>query len=203
MKEVRKIREDELGWAAEVLAKAFFRDPLQKYTFPEEAERATNSPKHFAAALRYGYKFGEVYTIDGVPGASIWLKPGETEITPERAEEAGFMDLPSQIGEDAFNRFFVAISFAEEMHKTDVPEPHWYTMVLGVDPELHGQGYGPALMQPIFERSETDGSPIYLETAQPKNVSFYEKLGFKVLRDVVEPSSGVRLWTFRRDPDRS
>ncbi len=200
MKAVRKIREDELDKAAKVLARAFYRDPLQNYTFPDDADRAAHSPKHFAAALRYGYKFGEVYTIEGVPGASIWLKPGETEITPERANEAGFMDLPAQIGEDAFNRFFMAISFAEEIHKKDVPEAHWYTMVLGVEPELHGNGYGPALMQPIFERSAIDGTPIYLETAQPKNVLFYEKLGFKVLRDVIEPSSGVRLWSFRRDP---
>ena len=107
---------------------------------------------------------------------------------------------PGQIGEEAFSRFFTAISYAEELHKNDMPEPHWYTMVLGVDPELQGHGYGPALMHPVFERSSIEGTPIYLETAQPKNVAFYEKLGFRVLRDVIEPSSGVRLWTFRREP---
>ncbi len=200
MKVARKIREDELGPASEVLARAFYRDPLQNYTFPDDAERAAHSPAHFAAALKYGFKFGEVYTLDGVPGASIWLKPGETEITPERAEAGGFTALPGQIGEEAFNRFFTAISYAEELHKADVPEPHWYTMVLGVDPEFQGEGYGPALLRPIFERSADDRTPIYLETGQPKNVAFYEKLGFRVLRDVIEPSSGVRMWTFRRDP---
>jgi ribosomal protein S18 acetylase RimI-like enzyme len=186
MRIARPIRDDELDRAAEVLAKAFYRDPLQNYTFPDDEERSAHSPTH--------------YTIDDVPGASIWLKPGETEITPERAEEAGFMALPAKIGEEAFNRFFSAIAYAEEIHKRDMPEPHWYTMVLGVDPELHGRGYGPALMQPVFERSSAQGTPIYLETAQPKNVSFYEKLGFKVLQDMIEPSSGVRMWTFRRDP---
>lgn len=200
MNDVRRIKEDELSTAAQVLARAFYRDPLQNYTFPDDADRAKHSPTHFAAALKYGHRFGEVYTIEGVHGASIWLKPGETEIKPERAAEAGFLELPAQVGQDAFNRFFAAISFAEEIHKADVPEPHWYTMVLGVDPEFHGRGYGPALMQPIFERSASEGTPIYLETAQPKNVQFYEKLGFKVLRDVIEPSSNVRLWTFRREP---
>jgi ribosomal protein S18 acetylase RimI-like enzyme len=200
MRKSRRIDENELGQAAQVLARAFYRDPLQNYTFPDDEERAKHSPAHFAAALKYGYKFGEVYTIDDVPGASIWLKPGETEITPEKADEGGFTALPGQIGEEAFSRFFTAISYAEELHKKDMPEPHWYTMVLGVDPELQGHGYGPALMQPVFERSAAEGTPIYLETAQPKNVAFYEKLGFRVLRDVIEPSSGVRLWTFRRDP---
>ncbi len=200
MNEVRRIREDELGQAAEVLSRAFYKDPLQNYTFPDDTERSTHSPAHFAAALQYGFKFGEVYTMDGVPGASIWLKPGETEITPERAEEGGFTALPGKIGEDAFNRFFTTISYAEEIHKTDMPDPHWYTMVLGVDPTLQGQGHGPALMKPVLDRSAAGGIPVYLETAQPKNFAFYEKLGFKVLRDVLEPSSGVRMWTFKRNP---
>ncbi|CAN5128123.1 GNAT family N-acetyltransferase [soil metagenome] len=194
------MKEGELERVAEVLSRSFYRDPLQNYTFPDADERAQKSPMHFQAALLYGHLFGEVYTADGIPGASVWLRPGETEMTPKKAEQAGFLGLPEKIGEDAFNRFFTAIAYAEQIHKTDVPEPHWYTMVLGVDPELQGQGFGRNLMRPIFERSAAEGVPIYLETAQPKNVTFYERLGFRLLRDMVEPSSGVRMWTFRREP---
>lgn len=195
-------RMDEAGLpaAAKALANAFFGDPLQNYTFPDESERRERSPGHFSAALQYGLKYGEVYAAEGGAGASIWLKPGETDITPERALEGGFADLPAVMGEAAFARFFGAISFAETFHKLDAPEPHWYTMVLGVDPAFQGQGYGKLLLEPVMSRARADGTPVYLETAQPKNVSFYEKMGFRLLREVIEPQGNLTMWTFRCDP---
>ena len=92
------------------------------------------------------------------------------------------------------------ITFGEDYHKRDLPEPHWYTMVVGVDPAFQGQGLGRALLQPVMDKAKSEGLPVYLETAQPKNVSFYKKLGFQVLRELKEPTSGLDLWTFRLDP---
>jgi len=87
-------------------------------------------------------------------------------------------------------------------HHRDVPPAHWCVMVVGVAPEKQGKGIGRALLQPIIERAETAGQPCYLETAQPANVGLYERLGFRRVVDMVEPQSGLRLWTFRRDPPR-
>lgn len=200
MHEIKSLNEADLPAAAQALANAFMKDPLQNYTFPDDAERKAKSPAHFTAALNYGLKFGEVHAASNGAGAVVWLRPGETEITPEKAEAVGFAALPELIGEDAFNRFFSAIGFAEEYHKRDVPEPHWYTMVVGVDPAFQGQGFGKALLQPVMERARANNVPVYLETAQPANVAFYEKLGFKMMRDLVEPASGLKMWTFRLEP---
>jgi GNAT superfamily N-acetyltransferase len=71
-------------------------------------------------------------------------------------------------------------------------------MVVGVIPARHGQGFGRALLRPVIDRADAEGLPCYLETAQPGNVPFYQKLGFGVIADMVEPRSGLRLWTFRR-----
>ena len=73
-------------------------------------------------------------------------------------------------------------------------------MVVGVAPEEQGKGIGRALLQPSIKRADTAGQPCYLETAQPANVGFYDRLGFRRVVDMVEPQSGLRLWTFRRDP---
>ena len=62
------------------------------------------------------------------------------------------------------------------------------------------RGLGLALLQPVIDRADSAGLPCYLETAQPDNVAFYEHLGFTRLVEAVEPRSGLRLWTFRRDP---
>ncbi len=59
-------------------------------------------------------------------------------------------------------------------------------------------GLGKALLEPVMKKAEAIGQPVYLETAQPANVTFYQKLGFRVLRELVEPVSELRMWTFRK-----
>ncbi len=77
-----------------------------------------------------------------------------------------------------------------------------YVMVVGVSPGAQGSGLGRALLQPIIDRADAAGQPCYLETAQPKNIHFYEHLGFRRVIEIREPTSGLQLWTFRRDSSR-
>jgi GNAT superfamily N-acetyltransferase len=196
---VVNLSEPQIEDAGRALALAFQADPLQSYALPDSRERAECSPAHFAALLRYGHLFGEVFTTSGAPvGAAVCLPPGAWEVTPERAAQAGLDQLPVLMGADAVERFNHVLAFLEPFHRRDVQSKHWYVMVVGVIPARHGQGFGRALLRPVLDRADAEGLPCYLETAQPGNVSFYQKLGFGVIADVVEPRSGLRLWTFRR-----
>ena len=187
--------------AAGSLARAFHDDPLQSYTLPDPVERAARSPGHFAPLLEYGLRFGRVLTTEGEPrGAAIFLPPGETVVTEERAAAAGLDRLPAVLGADAAERFFAVLEAVDPFHKTDVPPEHWYVFVLGVEPSAQGHGLGRALLTPVIEEARRDGLPCYLETSAPKNVDFYRHLGFRVLRDIDDQRSGLRLWTLRLDP---
>ncbi len=193
------LSEENLDAAAQSLAQAFQEDPLQAYVFPDPIERAKRSPAHFTPLLRYGLLFGEVLTTPGKPlGAAVWLPPETWEVTPERAAAAGFDDLPDILGEEAAERFFSVLGATEPFHHQDVSPEHWYLMVVGVSPDARGQGLGRALLEPIMNRADASGLPCYLETAQPDNVAFYEHLGFEKVVEMVEPKSGLQLWTFRR-----
>ncbi len=195
------LREADLLVAAQGLARAFQEDPLQTYVFPDPAERAARSPGHFAPLLRYGLKFGEVLAATRPSdGAAVWLGPDAWEVTPERATAAGLDDLPNVMGDAAAERFFSVLAAVDPYHHRDVSAAHWYVMVVGVSPEAQGTGLGRALLQPIIDRADAACLPCYLETAQPKNTAFYEHLGFRQVVDTVEPGSGLRMWTFRRDP---
>ena len=195
---IMQLKEHQVAAVSESLAKAFMSDPLQTYTFPDEEERRQKSPDHFNVFLQFGLKFGEVYVSENREGAVVWLRPNETDITPEKAEQGGLAKLPEILGEAAANRFFSVLEFIAPFHKQDVPEPHWYVMVVGVDPAHQGKGLGSALLAPILQQASADNYPVYLETAQPSNVFFYQKLGFSVIREVVEPGSGLRIWTFKK-----
>ena len=195
------LQETHLAEAARALARAFHADPLQGYVLPDPIERAARSPAHFAPFIRYGLLFGEVLTTaDSCAGASVWLGPAQWEVTPERAEAAGIDKLADAIGEVAATRFLSVLAAIDPFHQRDMPGPHYYLMILGVAPEHHGTGLGRALMQPVLDRADATGLPCYLETAQPANVSFYEHLGFQTLVETTDRDSGLRLWTFRRDP---
>lgn len=193
---IEKLTQTNLLHAAKALTNAFFEDPIQRYVFPDETERKEKSIPHFSAIIQYGLLFGEVYTANNFEGAVVWLRPGETTVTPDKAQQGGLADLPKTIGEAPFTRFISVLDYADQFHKQDMKEPHWYTMVLGVDPSYQGKGYGSALLSPILDEAKTKNIPVYLETAQPKNVSFYKRMGFELIREVVEPVSGIKIWTF-------
>lgn len=133
-------------------------------------------------------------------GAAVWLGPDAWEITPARAAAAGLDTLPTVMGEAAAARFFSALAAIEPLHHRDVPAGHWYVLVVGVSPAAQGGGLGRALLQPVMDRADAAAQPCYLETAQPNNVPFYQHLGFRQIVETREPKSGLRLWTFRRDP---
>jgi GNAT superfamily N-acetyltransferase len=163
--------------------------------------RAAKSPAHFTPLLAYGLRFGRLLTTAGEPrGASAWLPPGETEVTEARMQETGLDKLPELRGEAAAARFFGVLGAVEPFYKTDMPPDHWHLFVVGVDPIAQGRGLARPLLAPVLEAADRNGHPCYLETAQPANVGLYAHLGCHVLRDVVDDDSGLRLWTFRRDP---
>ncbi len=198
MRQVVHLAEPRLNEAAQTLSLAFHDDPLQSYTFPDPDQRRQLSPSHFSAILRYGLLAGDVLTgVEHGSGVVAWIPPGVEE-TPEMAESAGLTRLPKAIGAGPAGRFSRVIDYAERLHHRDMTRPHWYVMVLGVAPAFQGRGYGRALLQPVLDRADIDGLPCYLETTQPKNVTFYQHLGFDMLVDDVEPESGLRMWTFRR-----
>jgi GNAT superfamily N-acetyltransferase len=198
---VIRLDDSNVDAASHVLARAFQDDPLQSYVFPDPAERAALSPAHFAPLIRYGLLAGEVWTTpDPVRAAAVWWPPAHTEMNEDALERAGFNRLPDTIGAAAFRRFMGVLDYMEPFHRRDMPRPHWYAMVIGVDPLVKGQGIGGRLLAEVLGRADTDGAPCYLETCQPSNVPFYQKSGFEVLVEGTEPMSGLRYWTFKREP---
>jgi GNAT superfamily N-acetyltransferase len=196
--EVVPLREADLPLAAAALTRAFYNDTLQIYALPDPIERQERSAALFRAAMRYGLLFGEVFTTPAVEGVAIWIGPDAWDITEERAAAAGFDLLPIEMGVDATARFFSAIGTLDPYHRRDVRPDHWWVMVLGVAPEAQGKGIARALLEPVMHRADAAGQPCYLETANPANIQFYERMGFQRIAEVDVPGSGLRFWTFRR-----
>lgn len=195
------LEETRLLKAARMLARAFHEDPLQKYAFPDETERRRRSVTQFEALLRYGMLAGEVWVTAGeVAAAGIWRPPGAGEPDGAAAETSGLARLPELVGVEEMTRFSTLADHLDERRREDIGAPHWYAMVLGVEPAMQGLGLGSGLLEAILPRADAAGAPCYLETCNPRNVGFYRRHGFRVLREGREPKSGLDYWTFLREP---
>ncbi len=194
----------QVGEASEMLARAFHDDPPNVWLFPDEERRRRALLGDFVMAARYGLRYGEMHTTpDTAEGAAIWLPPDDPFPSMIRMMRVGFLDFiltPFRFGFGTFSRFMAFMNRMEKLHKRDMPQRHWYLMVLGVDPPRQGQGIGGALMQPVLERADRDLLPCYVETAKEINVSFYQKQGFEVVVEEDLPGGGPRFWTMKREP---
>jgi GNAT superfamily N-acetyltransferase len=195
------VREDQIDIAAGVLARAFQLDPPMVYVWPDATARARVLPSLMKAFVTYGSMFGEPLTMSGKPEAvALWLPLDDLSETPERDHRAGIDQIPALLGAEAFARFLHIATTVGRFHKLSAPGKHLYLSILGVEPSRQGQGLGSALIRPMLERADVAGLPCYLDTFQPRNVPLYQKHGFKITVEEVEPNSGVRGWGFLREP---
>lgn len=198
--EIVKLEDHHVRPAADVLARAFMEEPTAVHLFPNPADRAEKSWALFAALLRFGMRFGEaVTTAGGVVGAAAWAAPGKWQVTEEQAAEAGFLELPALIGDEAASKFFDMYMVLSGYHAADAPPNHWYGVVGGVAPEARGRWLGHALLRPLFQRADEEGAYYYVETTDPGTMALYTRSGgLRVLRDL--NVYGVRVWTLLREP---
>ncbi len=58
--------------------------------------------------------------------------------------------------------------------------PHWYLAWFGVDEAVQGRGFGGEFMKNCLAIVDEDHLPVYLNSPNPRNISFYERHGFEV-----------------------
>ena len=83
-------------------------------------------------------------------------------------------------------------------HERVMDRPHWYLPFLAVTPDRQGQGSGTLLMRHTLDRASAAGAPCYLDSADERNLPFYERLGFRTVEAGTEPGSQLRTWALRR-----
>jgi GNAT superfamily N-acetyltransferase len=198
--DVVRLDDAQIPEAAAVLGRAFAADPLYAGVLPDERQRAAALPAIMAAIARYCQRYGACYTTaDGVQGAALWNGPG-SEITDERIMAAGFGDAIARMSEEGSARLLAVVGHLEELRTRALPGPHWYLMVLGVEPARQGQGIGSRLIAPVLAQADAAGLPCYLETALARDVEFYTRHGFAVLQEGDVPGIGDHYWTMSRPP---
>ncbi len=193
----------QIDGASAVLARSFTASPVCRYLVPDDEDRESRLIPAYRAFTAYILLSGEAWTTTGkILGVALWLPPSYLP-NPEYWEVSGLSGLSSDLGAETTDRMFGYHGYLQSVRERKVLDPHWYLMILGVDPSSQSRGIGSALIEPVLHRSDRDCIPCYLETDQSQNISFYSRHGFVVETEDVEPLSGIRFWGLARHPHRS
>jgi GNAT superfamily N-acetyltransferase len=191
----RLATSEESPLAAEVLARAFVRDPVVGAFIREGPDRTARLARYFELECRVVFAgYGDVWLDEDGLGAALWRRPGGY---PEPLRVALPM-VPRYVR--LFPREFLRASRAMTgLARVHPKEPHWYLFAVGVVPEATGQGRGTALLAPVLRRCDEERVPAYLEASTADNARLYARLGFEP-RDELEILEGIRVRPMWREP---
>ena len=196
-----RLAEGQIAAAGAVLARAMANDPVFTYMLSDPVERERLTPPLMAAWTRYGLLFGEVYVTAGpVEASAIWLTPGVTTRTEEHRDRAGLTAVVSAFSDGARARYDAVVQDHDRVRGAAQSVPHWYLVLIGVDPARQGLGLGSLLLRAGLSRVDQDGVECHLFTEESRNVPLYQRYGFEIAVDGDLPDGGPHFWFMRRRP---
>lgn len=179
----------------DVLARAFWDDPVMAWLLPDERDRYARLRSFYAMELAAYARKGEVLTTDDLGVAALWAPPGTWKSTPvelARVAHHGVRAFGRRLGK--------GMRAMEAFDRVHPAEPHWYLAIIGADPGRRGSGAGRAVIEAVLERCDAAGLPAYLESSKGENLTYYERFGFRVTSEEHLPEGGPRFWPMWRDP---
>ena len=106
--------------------------------------------------------------------------------------------IPLRLGWKALWRMAQIEPVIDRVHKKCLPGPHWYLMMLRVEPSLQRKGIGSRLVQSKISAAQSGGLRYYLETMTEIDVAFYMKQGFDIAYEIRIPPEGIHTWMMVR-----
>lgn len=191
----RRAGPEDLQDVTEILWLAFAADPLWRWAFPDHADQRPLWQLYVSSALKHGW----VWTIGDFAAATVWIPPGQSELTP--AEEA---TVPAMMREAAGERAGEVLGLFDAFEQSHPHEPpHYYLTLIGTHPEQRGQGLGMQLLASNLELIDAEGVPAYLESSNASNEPRYESAGFRRRGTFTTPDGTREVVTMWREPGGS
>lgn len=195
------VKKVDIEKATETLALAFMDDPLSNTVFQEEATRFQNLLTYFHFRIKYGLKYGEVYsTSNDFEGVAIWLPGKKAHVSNWRGMRSGGMKLYSEIGREIITKFNEISHYTTSFRNSIMQPPYCQLSPIGVIPEMQGKGFGSKLLKPMFDRFDDKKIICFLETQTKKNIPLYQKYGFKVVKEGKITNTNLQHWGMKREP---
>jgi GNAT superfamily N-acetyltransferase len=168
-------------------ADAFSDDAMIRWPMPEATPAMLQ--QLFRVILTPYVESGVLWKMDGCDGGAAWLPP----------EVAGRFDDIEQSARAAINPLTSdgGVRYARfwDWLGAHLPgEPCWFLDLVAVAPAAQGRGLGRRLVTHGLALARADGCPAFLETSTPRNIPFYQSLGFQIVDEQQAPGGGPMIW---------
>ncbi|MCL2584538.1 MAG: GNAT family N-acetyltransferase [Streptosporangiales bacterium] len=197
---VRPARRDEAALLGQVLASAFAEDPVFSWLIPPEARGREARLRTFFTSMSRSYlrRGKPCYLAGDAAAAALWSAPGSWTLpVGEILREA----LPSGA---AFRGLLIRAlrtqTQVERLH-AERSAPHWYLGYLGTRHDRQGEGLGGQMLREVLAGADASGLPAYLESSNERNLTLYERHGFRVVGDHRALGHGPSIWRMWREPE--
>ncbi|QEM12086.1 GNAT family N-acetyltransferase [Mucilaginibacter rubeus] len=188
---------------ASALYEALIPDPfyieLLRDITGSEQEKQEILMRYMDYSMTEAEKYGRLTIAGDVPyGAAIWSKPLDPVTENEKSlQKKDF--IKTYMGETSLNAYQTIVSFMSEQLDVTLQDA-WYLSIAGIKPDYQGKGLGAGLLTEVLNETDKNGIPTYLETFTPRNIRFYERMGYKTTKEVAEPLTGYPYWIMVREP---
>jgi len=198
-----QLKRSQIDYAAEVLTRAFEKDPLFIAYFPDSTKRTEQNYQLMKFCIRYSMRLGEVYTTSPkLEGIALWQFEDSLEKQKEKPRSlfANWLSfrLEVDLGEIVQNVYSIYEHIISTQHEL-IPSAHWYLQIIGVDPFFQKKGFASRLIKPMLARIDKEQLSCYLDTNIEKNVEIYQYFGFKILKKYQIPGTNVINWSMLRE----
>jgi ribosomal protein S18 acetylase RimI-like enzyme len=196
--EVARAERGDHAKVGAALGAAFVDDPVFQWLIPVDVRDRDKRLATFFTSMARSYLRRDKHVFcagEGVGGA-LWSAPGSWALpVTEVLKEA----VPStQAFRGSLLRALRSQLFIESKHPKE--PKHWYLGYLGVAPTQQGRGLGAAMLRTVLDQADETGTPAYLESSNERNLTLYERHGFRVAEEVRLLGRGPTVWRMFREP---
>jgi GNAT superfamily N-acetyltransferase len=171
--DIAVVGEGDIDRTLQTLVAAFADDPVERWLWPSTKDYEEHFPSLLRALGGGTFDHHTAWRLGDYVAVALWFPPDAGPDGDEIVEV-----LSTTVAEEKLVDTFRVL---EQMSANHPEYPHWYLPWFGVQPVEQGRGVGGQLMEQCLVTVDADRRPAYLETPNPRNLSFYERHGFEVV----------------------
>lgn len=196
---VRPAEQRDVARIAATLTVSTAESRWARWALPADGRVQRLTRLHELVAGHRGVATGTTWVTDDVTAVAAWEAPAGTPgIPPVPADVAAA--VAREVPRLHEQRWPVVTATEAVVAAARPAEPHWWLAALATRPSARRQGLATAVLAPVLQRCDAEGTPAATEVHTWANVRWLRRLGFVVVETTDTADAELPLYVLVRQP---